>query len=118
MALLTKEEILSKFKPVGYRILVEVPIVTEKTEGGILLSTKYRDKEEMGGQIGEVIAMGDECFSGHEKFGKSPWYKVGDKIFFTRYAGTRMFLKGVDNHLRSLADEDVHMVVSEDVKSD
>ena len=118
MAMLSKEEILAKFKPVGYRVLVEVPVIAEKTEGGILLSNKYREKEEMGGQVGEVLAMGDEAFKGHEKFGKNPWYKVGDKVFFTRYAGTRMFIKGMENHLRSLADEDIHMVVSSDIKSD
>jgi co-chaperonin GroES (HSP10) len=78
-------------QPVGYRILIRPKGPVSKTKGGIYLSDNNKDTQSYLNSIGQVIAMGPECYSDR----KSPWCKVGDWVLFGRYAGARISVQNV-----------------------
>ncbi|NLZ53102.1 MAG: co-chaperone GroES [Thermoanaerobacteraceae bacterium] len=73
-------------KPLGDRIIIKVLEKEEKTKGGIVLPDTAKEKP----QKGEVLAVGSgEIIEGK----KVPLeVKVGDKIIFSKYAGTEVKL--------------------------
>ena len=78
-------------QPVGYRILLRPRGVIEKTKGGIILTETNKDSQSYLNSVGQIIAMGEECYSNR----KSPWCKVGDWVIFGRYAGARVSVQNV-----------------------
>jgi len=78
-------------QPVGYRILIRPKGPVSKTKGGIYLPDKNKDTQAYLNSVGQVIAMGPECYSDR----KSPWCKVGDWVLFGRYAGARISVQNV-----------------------
>lgn len=73
-------------KPLGDRIVIKVLENEEKTKGGIVLPDTAKEKP----QKGEVLAVGSgEIIDGK----KVPLeVKVGDKIIYSKYAGTEVKL--------------------------
>ena len=73
-------------KPLGDRIVIKVLEEEERTKGGIVLPDTAKEKP----QKGEVLAVG----SGEIVDGKKVplEVKVGDKIIFSKYAGTEIKL--------------------------
>jgi chaperonin GroES len=73
-------------KPLGDRIVIKVLEKEERTKGGIVLPDTAKEKP----QKGEVLAVG----SGEIVEGKKVplEVKVGDKIIFSKYAGTEVKL--------------------------
>ncbi|KXG77732.1 10 kDa chaperonin [Fervidicola ferrireducens] len=73
-------------KPLGDRVVIKVLDKEEKTKGGIVLPDTAKEKP----QKGEVIAVGTgEIIDGK----KVPLeVKVGDKVIFSKYAGTEVKL--------------------------
>ena len=71
-------------KPLGDRIVIKVLEKEERTAGGIVLPDTAKEKP----QKGEVLAVG----SGELIDGKRVplEVKVGDKIIFSKYAGTEV----------------------------
>ena len=78
-------------QPVGYRILLRPKGVIEKTKGGIYLTDSNKDSQTYLNSVGQIIAMGDECYSDR----KNPWCIVGDWVIFGRYAGARVSVQNV-----------------------
>ena len=78
-------------QPVGYRILIRPKVPISKTTGGIYLPEKNQDTQAYLNSVGQVIAMGPECYSDI----KTPWCKVGDWVLFGRYAGARISVQNV-----------------------
>ena len=78
-------------QPVGYRILIRPRGVTEKTKGGIILTDSIKDGQSYLNSVGQILAMGNECYSDRKK----PWCKVGDWVIFGRYAGARISVQKV-----------------------
>ncbi|MDD4569117.1 MAG: co-chaperone GroES [Tepidanaerobacteraceae bacterium] len=77
-------------KPLGDRIVIKALEKEEKTKGGIVLPDTAKEKP----QKGEVLAVGTgEIIDGN----KVPLeVKVGDKIIFSKYAGTEIKLDDVE----------------------
>jgi len=76
-------------KPLADRVVVKVLEAEEKTASGIVLPDKAREKP----QEGEVMAVGDgKVLENGTK--QAMDVKVGDKILFSRYAGTEVKHKG------------------------
>jgi chaperonin GroES len=75
-------------KPIGDRVVIKVLEGEEKTKGGIVLPDTAKEKP----QEGKVVAIG----SGELIEGKRVplEVKVGDKIIFSKYAGTEVKLDG------------------------
>ena len=78
-------------QPVGYRILLRPRGVIEKTKGGIILTDTNKDDQTYLNSVGQIIAMGAECYTDRKK----PWCKVGDWVIFGRYAGARVSVQKV-----------------------
>ena len=78
-----------KLKPLGDRIVVIVLTREEKTKGGIVLPDTAKEKPTEG----EVIAVGTGKILDNGQ--KQPVeVKVGDKIIFSKYAGTEVKIDG------------------------
>ena len=78
-------------KPLGDRIVVKVLSCEEKTKGGIVLPDTAKEKPTEG----EVIAVGTgKVLDNGQKLPIE--VKVGDRIIFSKYAGTEVQLDGED----------------------
>ncbi len=104
-------------EPTGFHVLVEMDVVEETTESGIIVATKTENKREQGGcDIGRVIAIGPTAHLGYEGInGETPkeraaqWgYKVGDRVLFERYAGKLLDIEGFENH-RVITDSNIKL---------
>ncbi len=72
-------------KPLGERVILKLVEAEEKTEGGIVLPDTAKEKP----QRGEVVAVGSGKVI--ENGNKVPLeVNTGDKVFFSRYAGTEV----------------------------
>ncbi|MFH7242903.1 MAG: co-chaperone GroES [Spirulina sp.] len=83
----------STVKPLGDRILVKVSEAEEKTAGGILLPDTAKEKP----QVGEVIQVGPGKRSDDGSY-QAIEVKVGDKVLYSKYAGTDIKL-GSDDYV-------------------
>jgi len=78
-------------KPLGDRLVVKVVTQEEKTKGGIVLPDTAKEKP----QEGEVMAVGSgKVLENGQKLPLE--VKVGDRIIFSKYAGTEVKLDGVE----------------------
>ena len=86
-------------KPLGDRVFVKVSPAEEKTAGGILLPDNAKEKP----QVGEIVATGPGKRNDDGTY--SPLdVKVGDKVLYSKYAGTDIKLGGDEYVLLSEKD--------------
>lgn len=78
-----------KIRPLDDRILVKQNAAEEKTAGGIVLPDTAKEKP----QRGKVIAAGPGKMLNDGKRGKIE-IKVGDEVFYGKYAGTEVEVDG------------------------
>jgi len=104
-------DVLEIVKPTGYRLLVRVMPVEEKTRGGVYLTAQAREAEEVAQCVGIVLAMGEAAYQDKEKFPGDPWCKVGDAIVMRQYSGTRFKIDDVEHRL--INDDTVEAVVGD-----
>ena len=83
----------STIKPLGDRILVKVSEAEEKTAGGILLPDTAKEKP----QVGKVIQVGPGKHNDDGSY-QAIEVKVGDKVLYSKYAGTDIKL-GSDDYV-------------------
>ena len=98
-------------QPTGWRMLVLPFKMNEKTKGGVLLQQETIERQQVGSQCGNVLAMGPDCYNDKDRFSKGPWCKVGDWIVFARYAGSRIEIEG--GEVRLLNDDEVLATVQD-----
>jgi co-chaperonin GroES (HSP10) len=96
---LSKETLLKLPDPKGYRILIAVPDVEEKTKGGIIRPDVVKNKEETASIIGQVLSMGSDCYSDPDRFPAGPYCREGDWVMFRAYSGTRFKIDGKEFRL-------------------
>jgi len=97
--------------PKGWRILIAIPTVEEKTAGGIIKADTTRDLEQSSTVTGLVLAMGDQCYNDKERFGDTPWCKVGDFVLIGAYKGVRFNVHGTE--FRIINDDTVQATVDD-----
>src|SRR5690242_17362047 len=76
-----------KFRPNGDRILVRRRVQEEKTGAGIIIPDNAKEKP----QTGEVVAIGEGRIGSDGKR-VAPAVKVGQVVYFGKYAGTEIDL--------------------------
>jgi chaperonin GroES len=96
---------VSTVKPLGDRVFVKVSPSEEKTAGGILLPDTAKEKP----QIGEIVAVGPGKRN-DDGSRSEPEVKIGDKVLYSKYAGTDVKLGSEDYVL--LSEKDILAVVS------
>lgn len=93
-----------KVKPLGDRVVVKVLTQEEKTKGGIVLPDTAKEKP----QEGEVISLGSgRVLDNGQKLPLE--VKVGDRVIFSKYAGTEIKIDGEEYLI--LSERDVLAVV-------
>ena len=93
--------------PVLHRLLVKPDPIETKTASGIVLAINEK-REQAAAECGEVISIGETCFKDYG--GSISTVKVGDKIFYAKYAGKEV--KDTDGtEYVLLNDEDVVGVI-------
>jgi len=91
---------VSTVTPLGDRVFVKVSPSEEKTAGGIYLPDNAQEKP----QIGEVVGVGPG--KRNDDGNRSPLdVGVGDKVLYSKYAGTDIKLGGDDYVL--LTEKDI-----------
>ncbi|WJY27196.1 MULTISPECIES: co-chaperone GroES [Sporosarcina] len=87
-------------KPLGDRIVIELIEVEEKTSSGIVLPDSAKEKP----QEGKVIAVGTgRILDNGQRV--EPEVKEGDRIIFSKYAGTEVKYEG--NEYLILRESDI-----------
>ena len=95
---------VSTVKPLGDRIFIKVSASEEKTAGGILLPDSAKEKP----QVGEVAQVGPGKLN-DDGSRQTPEVSIGDKVLYSKYAGTDIKLGGDDYVL--LSEKDILAVV-------
>lgn len=98
-------------EPKGYKLLIAIPKLEEKTQGGVIIPDALKGMEQTASIIGLVIAMGDAAYKDADKFPDGPYCKEGDFVIFRSYSGTRFKLRGEE--FRLINDDTVEAVVDD-----
>ena len=96
---------VSTVKPLSDRVFVKVSESEEKTAGGILLPDTAKEKP----QVGEVVQVGPGKRN-DDGSRQSPEVGVGDKVLYSKYAGTDIKL-GSDEFVL-LSEKDILAIVN------
>nr|AUG32127.1 co-chaperonin GroES [Paulinella longichromatophora] len=92
-------------KPLGDRIFVKISESEEKTAGGILLPDTAQEKP----QVGEVVQVGPGKRN-EDGTRQSPEVSIGDKVLYSKYAGTDIKLGS--NEYVLLSEKDILAIVN------
>ncbi|MEH7120102.1 co-chaperone GroES [Neobacillus vireti] len=93
-------------RPLGDRIVIELVESEEKTASGIVLPDSAKEKP----QEGKVVAVGNgRVLESGERVALD--VAVGDRIIFSKYAGTEVKYQGVEYLI--LRENDILAVVGE-----
>jgi chaperonin GroES len=96
---------VSTVKPLGDRVFVKVAQTEERTAGGIVLPDTAKEKP----QVGEVVAVGPG--KRNDDGSRQPMeVKIGDKVLYSKYAGTDIKLGNEDYVL--LLEKDILAIVA------
>lgn len=96
---------VSTVTPLADRVFIKVSQREEKTAGGIFLPDTAKEKP----QVGEIAAVGPGKLD--DKGARVPMeVKVGDKVLYSKYAGTD--IKIGDDEFVLLAEKDILAVVA------
>ena len=98
-------------EPKGYKLLIAIPKLEEKTQGGVIIPDKLKGLEQTASIVGLVIALGEAAYKDAEKFPDGPYCKEGDFVIFRSYSGTRFKLRGEE--FRLINDDTVEAVVDD-----
>ena len=77
-------------KPLGDRVVIKNMEAEETTKGGIILTAAAKEKSLMA----EVIAVGPGGLVDGKEV--TMQVKVGEKVIYSKYAGTEVKMDGVD----------------------
>lgn len=95
---------VSTVKPLSDRVFVKVSASEEKTAGGLYLPDTAKEKP----QVGEVVALGPGKRN-DDGNRQELEIKVGDKVLYSKYAGTDIKL-GTEEYVL-LSEKDILAVV-------
>ena len=110
---LTDEELEVQLpQPVGYRVLIALPEIEETYENTkVLKTTTEMRNEHIMSIIGLVVDMGSQAYQDKDRFGDTPWCKIGDYVMFRANSGTRFKIDGKEYRLMN--DDSVEAVVTD-----
>jgi chaperonin GroES len=96
---------VSTVKPLSDRVFVKVSASEDKTPGGILLPDNAKEKP----QVGEIVAVGPGKRN-DDGSRQEPELSVGDKVLYSKYAGTDIKL-GTEEYVL-LSEKDILAIVA------
>ncbi|MEO1211435.1 MAG: co-chaperone GroES [Cyanobacteria bacterium J06638_20] len=96
---------VSTVKPLGDRVFVKISASEETTAGGIILPDTAKEKP----QVGEIVQVGPGKRN-DDGSRQAMEVQIGDKVLYSKYAGTDIKLGGDEYVL--LTEKDILAVVS------
>ena len=96
--------------PSGFRLLIKVREVSNKTKGGIILTDESVEAAKFSCVESKVISMGPDCY--HDKDTK--WCKKGDWVLTGKYVGLKFKYDGEEYAI--INDDEVVGVVPDPTK--
>lgn len=84
-------------RPLGDRVVIKKLEVEEKTKSGIVLPGSAQEEPQMA----EVVAIASDILNDEKK---KDSIKVGDKVLFSKYAGTEVKIDGEELNVLKLSD--------------
>ena len=86
-----------KLKPLGERVVIKKLEAEEKTKSGIVLPGSAKEEPQMA----EIVAIGEDITNDEKK---KDQVKVGDKVIFSKYAGSEIKLENEEFTVLKLED--------------
>jgi co-chaperonin GroES (HSP10) len=93
-------------KAVGYKVIVLPLVVEEVSKGGIVLAVDGR-MERNAQTIGTIIDIGEDVAAAYKPKTEHWGLKVGDKIWYAKYAGKWVKDEANDREVLVINDEDI-----------
>lgn len=91
-------------KPLGDRVVVEPIAKEETTASGIVLPDSAKEKP----QEGRIVAVGSGAIHNGQRIALE--VKEGDRVLFSKYAGTEVKYEG--RELLIMRESDIHAVLA------
>lgn len=79
----------------GVGILVRPVPTRRKSAGGILIPDSVRADMDYLNTVGRVVSLGELAFKDEDIYRNGPWVKPGDYVVYAKYAGSKIWWKGV-----------------------
>ena len=98
-------------QPKGYKLLIAIPKVEEKTDAGVYMPDTLTKMEQTASIVGLVLEMGEDAYADEQKFPHGSYCKKGDFVIFKSYSGTRFKVK--NEEFRLINDDTVEAVVDD-----
>lgn len=98
-------------EPKGFKLLIALPEVDEKTEGGILKASETIRNESVATVVGFVLKLGPDAYKDEKRFPNGPYCGEGDWVMFRAYSGTRVKIHGKE--FRLINDDTVEAVIDD-----
>ena len=98
-------------QPKGYKLLIAIPKVEEKTDAGVYMPDTLTKVEQTASIVGLVLEMGEDAYADEQKFPHGAYCKKGDFVIFRSYSGTRFKVK--NEEFRLINDDTVEAVVDD-----
>ncbi len=89
----------------GWRMVILTYKGWAKTKGGLLLTDKAIEEQQLTTNVGLILSMGSDAYADKNKFPNGPWCKKGDWVVFAKYAGSRVKIEG--GEIRILNDDEI-----------
>lgn len=97
--------------PTEYRVLILPKKVDEKTKGGVYIPEQTKERDDFAQIEGTLVAVSPFAFSYEDAWPEGSRPEPGDRVFFAKYAGTRV--KGKDGETYAVVnDRDVWAVIN------
>jgi len=97
----------SGMMPVEYKVLVKLDPVEEKTKGGIIITEERKERDQMAGTEGTLVAIGGNAFS--DWSGLIP--RKGNRVLISKYAGQTPKAGDTKDLYRFCNDKDIIAVI-------
>jgi co-chaperonin GroES (HSP10) len=98
----------------GNRVIIQQTKIEETTESGIVLKLDNVEAEQAGVIKGVVLALGEACWDGWPE----PWAKVGDTVYYAKFAGKQVPDPITKEMYLVMMDEDIIATILEENKDD
>lgn len=93
-------------KAVAFRVLIRVKPVEETTKSGIVLAVDKK-MEKMAYTEGTILDIGPDAWAAFKTKEEFAGLKVGDRVFFAKYAGKWIVDPETEEELLIVNDEDI-----------
>lgn len=99
--------------PTGFRILLAMAQVSEKTSAGVYLPDEHVGREALASIIGYVLKVGPDAYKDKDRFPEGPYCKVGDWVILKSYSGIRFNLRNNSQNFCLVEDDTIAAVVKD-----